>query len=89
MVNAQAPGDGRQIRAFVDFAVEYLRALEHTDEGVMGQVGGIERIVQASTQQLVQPAVMADVEVLDAGGVGNRHRECMSVGDPHPCVNKN
>jgi hypothetical protein len=55
----------------------------------MGQVGGIERIVQASAQQLVQPVVVAGVEVLDAGGVGSRHREYMSMGDPFTRVNKN
>jgi hypothetical protein len=37
----------------------------------------------------VQPVVVAGVEVLDTGGVGNRHREYMSMGDPFTRVNKN
>ncbi|MNL41137.1 hypothetical protein D3C87_1635330 [compost metagenome] len=89
VIDTQASGDGRQIRTFVGFAVEHLRALEHTDEGVMGQVGSIKRVVQTPAQQRVQPAVMRGVEGLDAGGIGNRHRERMSMGGSRPCVNKN
>ncbi|MNH47968.1 hypothetical protein D3C79_1114860 [compost metagenome] len=55
----------------------------------MGQVGSIKRVVQTPAQQRVQPAVMRGVEGLDAGGIGNRHRERMSMGGSRPCVNKN
>jgi hypothetical protein len=64
VINAQATGDGRQVGALMDFALELLRALEDSDEGVVGQVRGIEGVAQATTQQLVQPAMVAGVEVL-------------------------
>lgn len=48
----------------MDFALELLRALEHPDEGVVGQIRGIEGVAQATAQQLVQPAMVAGVEVL-------------------------